>query len=433
VAPRKKLSGSRKLFNRACQVMPGGVSSPVRAFGAVGGEPLFIFSGKGAAVKDQDGQEYIDLLGSWGALILGHAHPQVVDEVSLAVSCGLSFGAPTEAEVELAEMIVGALGSVEMVRFVSSGTEATMSALRLARAATGRSKVLKFAGCYHGHVDSMLVAAGSGPATFGLPDSPGVTQGARADTIVAPYNSLDAAGEAFERFGADLAAVIVEPVAANMGVVPPVAGFLEALRSGCDDSGALLVFDEVVTGFRVGWAGAQGMFGIYPDLTTLGKVIGGGMPIGAYGGRADLMRMVAPEGPVYQAGTLSGNPISTEAGVATLRELLTPGVYERLEQTSAALAEGLTAAAKAAGVPMVVQRVASMLTPFFTDSEIRDLDGAKASNTKLYSQFFHRMRELGVYLPPSQFEAAFVSTAHTDKDVKTILAAAKQSLERIRP
>jgi glutamate-1-semialdehyde 2,1-aminomutase len=411
--------------------MPGGVSSPVRAFGAVGGDPPFIAQGVGARVRDADGNEYVDLLGSWGPLVLGHGHPRVVEAVTSAAARGLSFGAPTEGEVELAELIKGALPSVDMVRFVSSGTEAAMSALRLARAATGRDKILKFAGCYHGHADSLLVAAGSGPATFGLPDSPGVTEGAGADTIVAPYNSIESVADIFGRFGGGLAAVIVEPVAANMGVVAPAAGFLEALRNGCDAAGALLIFDEVVTGFRVGWAGAQGMFGVYPDLTVLGKVIGGGMPIGAYGGREDLMRHVAPDGPVYQAGTLSGNPISVAAGLATLRELQTPGTYEQLNRTSAAIAEGLADAAKAAGVDVTVQRVASMFTVLFTDSEVRDLEGARAADTERYAAFFHEMLDRGVYLPPSQLEAAFVSTAHTGEDVKAVLAAATESFERI--
>ncbi|HMC08559.1 MAG TPA: glutamate-1-semialdehyde 2,1-aminomutase, partial [Actinomycetota bacterium] len=326
---------SRSLFERACSVMPGGVSSPVRAFGAVGGTPPFMVSGAGPRTIDADGRTYLDLLGSWGPLILGHAHPAVVGAVAAAAARGTSFGAPTEGEVELAELVVSALPCVEMVRFVSSGTEATMSALRLARAATGRTKILKFAGCYHGHVDSLLVAAGSGPATLGLPDSPGVTEATRAQTVVAAYNSASSVELAFERFGDDLAAVIVEPIAANMGVVPPAPGFLEALRERCDASGALLIFDEVVTGFRVGWSGAQGALGVRPDLTTLGKVLGGGLPVGAYGGRRDLMELVAPSGPVYQAGTLSGNPISVAAGLATLRALSAPGTYERLESLGA--------------------------------------------------------------------------------------------------
>ena len=424
---------SEALFARACRVMPGGVSSPVRAFGAVGGTPPFIASGHGSRVTDADGTSYIDLLGSWGPLILGHAHPAVVQAVAAAASRGTSFGAPTEGEVELAELISSALPTVEMVRFVSSGTEATMSALRLARAATGRPKVLKFAGCYHGHVDALLVAAGSGVLTLGLPDSPGVTEGTRADTLVAPYNAIDALDDAFSRFGDALAAVIVEPIAANMGVVPPMPGFLEALRRRCDAAGALLILDEVVTGFRVGWSGAQGALGIRPDLTTLGKVVGGGLPIGAYGGRADLMELVAPSGPVYQAGTLSGNPISVAAGLATLRELARPGAYETLGGLGSELAEGLRAAAKTAGVPLVVQQVGSLLTPFFAEHEVTDLEDARRADARRYAAFFHDMLDRNVYLPPSQLEAALVSLAHTPDDIAQIVAAAEASLKRSRP
>jgi glutamate-1-semialdehyde 2,1-aminomutase len=410
--------------------MPGGVSSPVRAFGAVEGEPRFLASGRGSRVTDTSGRSYIDLVGSWGPLIMGHAHPEVVEAVTVAASRGTSFGAPTESEVELAELVVSALPSVEMVRFVSSGTEATMSALRLARAATGRSKVLKFSGCYHGHVDALLVSAGSGAATLGLPDSPGVTEGTRRDTIVTAYNSTDSADEAFDRFGDDLAAVIVEPVAANMGVVPPSPGFLEGLRERCSAAGALLIFDEVVTGFRVGWSGAQGMFGVTPDITTLGKVIGGGLPIGAYGGRRDLMDMVAPAGSVYQAGTLSGNPLSMAAGLATLRLLNRPGTYERLELMGHRLGEGLDAAAKAAEASIVVQRIGSMLTAFFVDGQVFDFESARRSDTKAFAAFFHSMLDSGVYLPPSQFEAMFVNLAHTEDDLAQIVEAARGSFER---
>lgn len=413
--------------------MPGGVSSPVRAFGAVGGEPRFLVSGSGARVTDTGGNTYLDLIGSWGPLILGHAHPEVVEAVAAAASRGTSFGAPTESEVELAELIVSALPSIEMVRFVSSGTEATLAALRLARAATGRSKVLKFAGCYHGHADAMLVSAGSGAATLGLPDSPGVTEGTRQDTIVAVYNSMDSVDEAFDRFGDDLAAVIVEPVAANMGVVPPVPGFLEQLRERCRTFGSLLIFDEVVTGFRTGWSGAQGMLGVTPDITTLGKVIGGGLPIGAYGAGREVMGMVAPQGPVYQAGTLSGNPLSVAAGLATLRVLAQPRTYERLEQLGGRLAEGLDAAAKETGTPLVVQRVGSMLTAFFTDGPVFDFDSARRSDANRFASFFHSMLEVGVFLPPSQFEAMFVSLAHTEDDVAAIVEAARSSFERIKP
>ena len=418
---------SEELFEQARAVMPGGVSSPVRAFGAVGGTPPFLVSGSGARVTDADGREYIDLVGSWGPLVLGHAHPAVVEAVQAAAARGTSFGAPTEAEVRLAELITSAIPSVEQVRFVSSGTEATMSALRVARAATGRRKILKFSGCYHGHVDALLVSAGSGVATLGLPDSPGVPPGTRESTIVASFNSVSALKQIFWEFKPDLAAVIVEPVAANMGVVPPSSGFLRALRSQCDIVGSLLIFDEVVTGFRVAWSGAQGMLGIRPDLTVLGKAIGGGLPIGAYGGRRDLMEMVAPAGPVYQAGTLAGNPLSTAAGLATLQELSQPGVYEELDRRGALLEEGLRSAAAAAAVPVTVQRVGSMLTPFFTDGEVRNLEDAQLCDTKRFAAFFHAMLEGGVSVPPSQFEAWMVSMAHTDDDLGQVVDVATRA------
>ena len=424
---------SQALFDRAVQVMPGGVSSPVRAFGAVGGTPPFIAAGSGARVTDADGRSYIDLVASWGPLILGHAHPAVVAAVVSAAALGTSFGAPTEGEVELAELVVSALPSVEMVRFVSSGTEATMSALRLARAATGRTRILKFAGCYHGHVDSLLVSAGSGVATLGLPDSPGVTDATRSQTVVATYNSPDSVVAAFDAFGDDLAAVIVEPIAANMGVVPAVSGFLENLRQRCDNSATLLIFDEVVTGFRVGWSGAQGSLGITPDLTTLGKVVGGGLPIGAYGGRRDLMEMVAPSGPVYQAGTLSGNPISMAAGLATLRELSRPGAYERLESLGAALEAGIEHAVKQAGVPAGIQRAGSMMTLFFVDGVVTNFAEAKECDTGWFRRFFHQMLDRGVYLPPSQLEASFVSLAHTPDDIAEVSSAVEESLEQGAP
>ncbi|HEU5002724.1 MAG TPA: glutamate-1-semialdehyde 2,1-aminomutase [Actinomycetota bacterium] len=431
------MSRSEALFARGQAVMPGGVSSPVRAYRAVGGTPPFLTRGAGPRVTDADGNEYLDLVASWGPLILGHAHPAVVEAVASAAARGTSFGAPTEGEVELAELICSALPAVEMVRFVSSGTEATMSALRLARAATGRSVVLKFAGCYHGHVDSLLVAAGSGVLTLGLPDSPGVTEGTRATTAVAPYNDLGALAGAFAEVGDDLAAVIVEPIAGNMGVVPPAAGFLEEVRRRCDRCGALLIFDEVITGFRVGWSGAQGMFGVRPDLTTLGKVIGGGLPIGAYGGRRDLMAMIAPEGPVYQAGTLAGNPVSVAAGLATLRQLSQPGTYERLDALGAQLADGLAGAAKGVGVALAVQRVGSMLTPFFTHTDITNLDDARRADTAAYARWFHALLDAGIMLPPSQLEAAFVSLAHSPGDVAQIVEGARlgleKTLERNRP
>jgi glutamate-1-semialdehyde 2,1-aminomutase len=440
VTSRRGGSKSERAFERATRYMPGGVSSPVRAFGAVGGTPRFIERGYGSHVIDVDGREYIDMLGSWGPLILGHADPEVVRAVKDAADAGTSFGAPTAAETDLAVTIVDALPSVEMVRLVSSGTEAAMSAVRLARAATGRSKILKFAGCYHGHGDSLLVSAGSGPATLGLPDSPGVTEGAARDTVVAHYNSVEGAKQAFADFGEDMAAVLVEPVAANMGVVSAVPGFLESLRELCDESGALLIFDEVVTGFRVEWSGAQGMFNISPDLTILGKVIGGGLPIGAYGGKRQVMELVAPCGPVYQAGTLSGNPMSVAAGLATLRALKSrkpvnpPGgetIYEYLDRLGMRLAVGISSAAKEAGIPMQAQRLGSMITAFFNDQPVVDLDSAKRSNTTRFARFFHTLLDEGVYWPPSQFEAALLGAAHTEADVDRVVEAAARAMERM--
>ena len=400
--------------------MPGGVNSPVRSFGAVGGVPRFIARGDGARIWDADGNEYIDFVNSWGALLLGHAHPSVTEAVQRALGDGTSFGAPIEAEVELAEMLKAAMPSIEMVRLVSSGTEATMSAVRAARAYTGRDKVLKFGGCYHGHADGMLVAAGSGAATHGVPTSAGVPLAYAAETLVAEYNDLAGTEALLDAHANRVAAIIVEPVAANMGVVPPVDGFLQGLRRLADRDGALLIFDEVITGLRVAYGGAQERYGVRPDLTCLGKVIGGGLPIGAYGGRAEVMRMVSPLGPAYQAGTLSGNPVAVTAGIATLRQLAKPGVYEQLESRGAALEERLRAAASASGAPVVVQRVASMLTPFFMEGPVRDWHTASASDTAAYARFFHAMLERGVYLPPSQYEAAFLYLAHTAEDIARI-------------
>ena len=419
------MSRSEELFTRAQRVIPGGVNSPVRAFKAVGGTPRFIERAAGARVWDADGREYIDYVSSWGPMILGHAHPEVVEAVRRAAERGTSYGAPCAAEVELAERVTRAMPSIEKVRFVSSGTEATMSALRLARGVTGRNKILKFDGCYHGHADSLLVAAGSGVATLGIPGSKGVTAASAADTLVAPYNDIAAFDRMIGAHGRELAAIIVEPVAGNMGCVAPKPGFLERLRGGTRDVGALLIFDEVITGFRVALGGAQAYFAIQPDLTCLGKIIGGGLPVGAYGGRAELMGQIAPEGPVYQAGTLSGNPLAMAAGCATLDVLSRPGTYERLSVLTDRLENGLR---EAGGGRITVQRFASMLTPFFCKGPIEDYASAKRADTAAFGRFFNAMLERGIYLPPAQFEAAFLSLAHTETDVDATVAAARESL-----
>jgi len=425
------VSRSQALFDRACQLLPGGVNSPVRAFKAVGGTPVFIERALGARVFDADGREYIDYLGSWGPMILGHAHPAVVEAIQRAAERGTSYGAPCAAEVELAERVVRAVPSIEKVRFVSSGTEATMSALRLARGFTGRDKIVKFEGCYHGHADALLAAAGSGVATLAIPGSPGVPAATVADTLVGPFNDARAIDALFDRHGRDIAAVIVEPVAGNMGCVGPRPGFLEHLRALTQAAGALMIFDEVITGFRLGLGGAQARLGITPDLTCLGKILGGGLPVGAYGGRADVMACVAPEGPVYQAGTLSGNPLAMAAGCATL-DLLTAGdIYPALEALAARLEAGLREAAATAGVPLCVNRVGSMLTPFFCPGPVGDFATAKAANARRYARFFHAMLERGVYLPPAQFEVAFVSTAHSAADIDRTLAAMREALAEV--
>ncbi len=418
---------SQDLFARALRLMPGGVNSPVRAFRAVGGDPVFISSGKGSRICDVGGRSYIDYVLSWGPLILGHCHPEVMDAVARVLGTGTSFGACTAGEVELAEQIQRAFPTIERVRLVSSGTEATLSALRLARAATGRDKILKFEGCYHGHSDSLLVKAGSGVATLGLPDSPGVPRALAELTINVPYNNLEALEEAFELHRRELAAVIVEPIAGNMGVVPPKHGFLEKLRALTAEQGTVLIFDEVITGFRVAYGGAQQLYRIQPDLTTLGKIIGGGLPVGAYGGKAALMDLVAPLGPVYQAGTLSGNPLAVAAGLKTLEILRRPGTYERLEALAEKSATGLGAEAKRAGVPLTVNRVGSMFTAFFSPGPVVDYSSAKKSDTVRFGRFFHALLDRGVYLPPSQFEAGFVSTAHTDADLEETIQAAAQA------
>jgi glutamate-1-semialdehyde 2,1-aminomutase len=422
---------SHEVFQRSLRYLAGGVDSPVRAFRAVGGEPVVIARGEGPYVYDVDGNRYIDYVCSWGPLILGHAHPAVVEAVRRAAERGTSYGAPTEAEAELAQIIVEAMPSIELLRFVNSGTEATMSALRLARAFTGRDKIVKFEGCYHGHADGLLVQAGSGVATFGLPDSPGVPASYAQETLVARYNDVASVEGLFDRHGDAIAAVIVEPVAGNMGVVPPQPGFLKALREITHRTGALLVFDEVITGFRVAYGGAQSLYGVTPDLTCLGKIIGGGLPVGAYGGRREVMEMLAPNGPVYQAGTLSGNPLAMAGGLATLRELQSPGFYERLDALSAKLVESVARAAKSAGVSLWLNRVGSMRTPFFVDAPVTDYASARRADTNLYARFFHAMLERGVYLAPSQFEAVFMSSAHTEREIADTVAAAEASFGEI--
>jgi|GEM_PF-4140 len=424
-------SRSQSLYTEAQRYMPGGVNSPVRAFRAVGGEPLFVAKGDGPYIYDVDGQRYIDYVLSWGSLILGHAHPQVVSALKEAAERGISYGAPTALETELAKRVVEAVPSIEMVRFVNSGTEATMSALRLARAHTGRSKIIKFEGCYHGHADFLLVRAGSGVTTLGLPGSAGVPAGTARDTLTAPYNDLQAVGRLFSENRDQIAAVIVEPVAGNMGVIPPEPGFLEGLREATKAEGALLIFDEVITGFRVVYGGAQTLYSVMPDLTCLGKVIGGGLPVGAYGGRKEIMEMVAPLGPMYQAGTLSGNPLSMTAGIETLKVLAEPGTYERLEEKSARLAEGLRAAAEATRAPVFQTRVGSMFCTFFANESVVDYASAKRSDTNRYALFFRAMLENGVYLAPSQFEAGFLSLAHSDQDIDRTVEAAEAALSTL--
>ncbi len=418
-----KLNRSQRLFQEAQQVLPGGVDSPVRSFAAVGGTPPFIRKGRFSKVWDEDGNVYIDYLGSWGPLILGHAHQHVIEALMSALSRGTSFGAPTEGETTLATIISQAIPSMQMLRFVSSGTEATMSALRLARAYTGRGKIVKFEGCYHGHVDALLVKAGSGAATLGVPTSAGVPPASTENTLVAPYNDLEAVQRIFESQPTEIAAVIVEPVAGNMGVVPPEPGFLAGLRQITSAFDALLIFDEVITGFRVAYGGAQTLYHVEPDITCLGKIIGGGLPVGAYGGSRDIMNLVAPLGPVYQAGTLSGNPLATTAGTATLRLLKEPGVYARLEERTASLVAGFRERAVDAGVPLTINRVGSMFTPFFTAGPVSDYSSAQQSNTRRYAAFFHRLLEAGIYPPPSQYEAWFLSGAHTESDISATVEA----------
>ena len=421
-APRTT-AASERLFAAARRVLPGGVNSPVRAFRSVGGTPRFIQRGEGAWLVDADGHRYVDLVLSWGPLILGHAHPEVLEAVVAAAGRGTTYGAPTELEVRLAQVVVDTFPSLEMVRFVSSGTEAAMSAVRLSRAATGRRVILKFDGCYHGHADALLAAAGSGVATLGLPDSPGVTPATVADTLIAPFNDLAAVEAVFAARGQEIAAVLVEPVAGNMGVVPPVPGFLEGLRRITRRAGALLVFDEVMTGWRVHPQGAQVLYDIDPDLTILGKVVGGGLPAAAYGGSRALMEQIAPAGPVYQAGTLSGNPVARAAGLATLEVLSRPGMWERAEEWARRAAAAIAAAASAADVAITVQRVGTMLTPFFSADPVHDYAAARRTDRGAYATFFHAMLDARVYLAPSAFEAAFTSTVHGAAELATLEAA----------
>jgi glutamate-1-semialdehyde 2,1-aminomutase len=423
---------SNEAYQRACRVIPGGVNSPARAFGAVGGQPLFISRGEGPYLYDVDGNQYLDYVGSWGPLILGHAHPRVVRAVEEAVHRGMSFGAPTEVETQLADLIVSAVPSIEMVRMVSSGTEASMSAIRLARGFTGRDVIMKFAGCYHGHVDSLLVQAGSSATTLGVPNSPGVPSGCTADTLVLRYNDVAGLAQAFASHGDRIAGVIVEPVVGNMGLVAPRPEFLSELRRLTELHGALLIYDEVMTGFRLSYGGAQQLYHQMPDLTVLGKIVGGGMPVGAYGGRLDVMQHVMPAGPVFQAGTLSGNPVAMAAGLATLQELRDHPPYARLEKLSRQLTDGLSQAATEAGVPHQVQRVGSMWTLFFNANPVTDYDTAKASDTGRFARFFWAMLERGFYLPCSQFEAAFLSAVHTEQQINQTVAAAGDALAEIR-
>jgi glutamate-1-semialdehyde 2,1-aminomutase len=419
---------SQKLFARAQQLMPGGVNSPVRSFGAVGGTPPFITSGQGAQVRDADGNEYLDLLCSWGPLVLGHAHPALVEAIQRSAEHGTSFGAPTQAEVQLAETITHAVPSMEMIRLVSSGTEAVMSAVRLARAFTGRDKVLKFNGCYHGHADGLLVRAGSGTASHGISTSAGVPESFVAETLVAEYNRLETVEKLLDVHPGQVAAIIVEPIAGNMGVVAPEQGFLLGLRRLANTHGALLIFDEVITGFRVAYGGAQTLYGVTPDLTCLGKIIGGGLPVGAYGGGQHIMSQVSPLGPVYQAGTLSGNPLAMAAGIACLSELAKPGVYATLERLGAQLEEGLRDAAQRTGASLQINRVGSMLTGFFSPAPVTTWADTSTVDTRAYASFFHAMLERRVYLAPSQFEAAFVSLAHTPEDLAWAAAQAAEAL-----
>jgi len=417
---------SDALFNKALDVIPGGVNSPVRACKSVGEKPLFIDHAEGCLVYDSDGNRFIDYIGSWGPMILGHRHPLVVEAIANVLKRGTSFGAPTDLEVRLAALVIEAVESVEMVRMVNSGTEATMSAIRLARGVTGRDKIIKFDGCYHGHADSLLVEAGSGVATLGIPGSPGVPESFVAHTLSLPYNDIDCVKKIMEEQGSKIACIIVEPVAGNMGLVPPADGFLQGLRELTEKNGSLLIFDEVMTGFRVAYGGAQSLYGISPDISCFGKIIGGGLPVGAYGGRRDIMEKIAPQGSIYQAGTLSGNPVAMAAGIATLEQVKKPGFYEKLDEKSDRLAAGFRKAAKQAGIRVSVDRVGSMLGLFFTDKKVSHFNEAKTSDLNMFSAYYKGMLEKGVYLAPSQFEALFVSSAHTIEHIDQTVKAAEE-------
>jgi glutamate-1-semialdehyde 2,1-aminomutase len=422
---------SIEAFKEASKLMPGGVNSPVRAFKSVNMDPIFMEQGKGSKIYDIDGNEYIDYVLSWGPLILGHTNDRVVESIKKVAEMGTSFGAPTEIENELAKLVIERVPSIEVVRMVSSGTEATMSALRLARGYTGRNKIMKFEGCYHGHGDSLLIKAGSGVATLGLPDSPGVPEGVAKNTITVPYNDLESVRYAFEQYGDDIAGVIVEPVAGNMGVVPPQPGFLEGLREITEQNGSLLIFDEVMTGFRVGYNCAQGYFNVTPDITCLGKVIGGGLPVGAYGGKAEIMKQIAPSGPIYQAGTLSGNPLAMTAGFETLSQL-TPDSYKEFERKADRLEEGLKAAAEKYDIPHTINRAGSMIGFFFTNEDVINYEKAKTSNLEYFAEYYREMANQGVFLPPSQFEGLFLSTAHTDEDIEKTVEAAEKAFSKLK-
>jgi glutamate-1-semialdehyde 2,1-aminomutase len=425
------ISRSHALFDEARRIIPGGVNSPVRAFNGVGGEPVFIKAAHGAYLIDEDDREYVDYVGSWGPMIVGHAHPYVLAKVKASLENGLSYGAPTRIEVELAEKICQLIPSIEMVRMVSSGTEATMSAIRLARGFTKRNKIIKFVGCYHGHADSLLVQAGSGALTLGVPSSAGVPESIVQHTLVAEFNRIDTVEALFKKYGSDIAAIIVEPVAGNMNCVLPRADFLEGLRTLCDQYGSVLIFDEVMTGFRFALGGAQEYFNINPDLTTLGKIIGGGMPVGAFGGRADIMKCIAPLGPVYQAGTLSGNPVAMTAGLATLELISKPGFYSELEKKTQQLMQGLQNCAKAAGIPFTTTSIGSMFGLFFTDKKIETFDDVKQCDIERFKKFFHAMLMEGIYLAPSAYEAGFMSSAHGDAEIAKTLAAAEKALHSL--